>query len=189
MSYADVMYRLLSEDPLVVAKHPNAQTFHRGDHHIYPSPKHWLRATEAMQLGMRYCSVCLAADERDYDDTPKETEIMETDNERVLLQSRIDGLLRQVDVATEQLRAIDERPEDEYELGTVVVWTRQFDEGGQLYCYAAIKFTRNEVYPARWAITGRSTQSFTWGELWDRYLRHAIPGTLAWCSETTEIPT
>lgn len=101
-------------------------------------------------------------------------------------RERLDALLAQVEAAREELDKIERTPEDEYALGSVLTWLRTWDSD-QEYAYAAIKFYHAATGEDRWTVTGRTTITLRWHELWDVHLSRAVPGSLAWCSETTEV--
>lgn len=80
----------------------------------------------------------------------------------------------------EEADRLDDEPEDDFEPGTVVVWERQFQEGGAVYSYAAVKYAEG-----MWAITGQRSGHYSWRTLWSTDLMRAVPGSVYWASELT----
>lgn len=78
----------------------------------------------------------------------------EVQREIDLAQNRLDRLVEELDDAF----AIPDEPP----VGAVVKFTVQYDHGGPVYSYAALRFKEGVGGGLRWAVTGGSTRQFTW---------------------------
>jgi hypothetical protein len=97
------------------------------------------------------------------------------------ISEQVNYLLRRADVLTQEAERLASTPEDEYEVGTALVWERTY--GDRTYTYGAVKY--KDGGGACWATTTTRQNRVDWGTLYSYYLRHADPGSVAWSSELT----
>lgn len=100
--------------------------------------------------------------------------------------TRIATLREQAANLLAEAERLENLPVDNFELGAVVTWTRQFDLCGPTYTYAAVKFAAGYGGTTeRWALTGRTARFLSWDQLYDMHLSQADAGSLYWASELT----
>jgi hypothetical protein len=81
----------------------------------------------------------------------------------------------------DELARIDEMPQDDFEVGDVLMFERRFTPRGLPYTYAAIKG------PDLWYFTGsRNKRGYTWEEVL-RVLESDQVDKVWWASEWTEL--
>lgn len=100
------------------------------------------------------------------------------------VSTQIQELLDRAACLTQEAEKLASMPEDEYEVGTAITWTRTF--GNRIYNYSAIKY--KEGGGTCWATTTMRLNRVDWTTLYSYYLQHADAGSVYWSSELTQEP-
>lgn len=83
-------------------------------------------------------------------------------------KTRADRLREQIAYFEKQLKILESRPEDNFEIDATLLFTKRFPRTpDQVYTYTAIKTPRG------WYLTGLSQFAMAWEALWDRFLHDA----------------
>ena len=93
----------------------------------------------------------------------------------------IDDLLKRAGDLTKEAERLASEPQDDFPIGSILTWTRGFEQGRLGYAYAALKYTS-----VHWATTGNTGKNMSWRQLWRNHLSHANPGSVYYATELTQ---